>query len=96
MVGDESAVPALEALLGSARLSHYARTALEPLPGAAADAALRGSLRTLDGPLLVGVIHSIGVRRDREAIGALAPLRYVADSQVADAATWAIHRIRRP
>ncbi len=96
VVGDDSAVPALSRLLVDPKLSHYARTALEPMVGAAAGQALREGLRSLSGVLLVGVIHSIGVRRDPAALPALAELRHGPDPDVAAAATWAISRIRRP
>ena len=96
VVGDDTAVPALSRLLSDPKLSHYARTALEPMPGDAASQALREGLGSVEGSLLVGVINSIGVRRDVGALPALAALRYVDDSGVASAATWAIGRIRRP
>ena len=96
VVGDESAVPALAALLPDERLSHYARTALEPLPGSAADQALREALETVEGEVLVGAIHSVGLRRDSAALDFLAKLRHGEDREVAAAATWAISRIRRP
>lgn len=96
LVGDDAAVPALAGLLGDARLSHYARTALEPMPPGAADQALRDALRKLEGSLLVGVINSIGVRRDPMALTALAELRHGDDQAVTQAATAAINRIRRP
>ena len=95
-VGGDSAVPALAGLLGDPRLSHYARTALEPMPGAAAARALREALASVQGALLVGMVNSIGVRRDREALDALAGLRHGDDPDVAAAASWAIGRIRRP
>ncbi len=96
VVGDESAVPALAGLLGDAKLAHYARTALEPLPSPAADRALRDALASLEGGLLVGAINSIGWRRDPAALGALAELRHGDDKAAAAAATWAINRIHRP
>ena len=96
VVGDEAAVPAVAPLLGDPRLSHYARTALEPLSGPAADDALRDALGSLEGDLLVGVINSIGWRRDPQALTKLAKLRHGEDANVAAAATWAISRIRRP
>ncbi len=96
VVGDESAVPAVAALLVDDRLSHYARTALEPMPGPAADRALREALPELRGSALVGVINSIGWRRDTNALGQLAALRHGDDPEVARAATAAISRIRRP
>ncbi len=96
VVGDESAVPALVGLLRDPRLSHYARTALEPMPGPAVDRALREALRSLEGDLLVGAINSIGWRRDPKALSALATLRHGDDADIASAATAAISRIRRP
>lgn len=96
VVGDETAVPALAALLGDPKLSHYARTALEPMPGAAVDRALREAVGKLEGPSLLGVVNSIGIRRDPDAISVLAPLRYGEDAKLAKAVTAAISRIRRP
>jgi HEAT repeat protein len=94
VVGDRSAVPALAALLDDAHLSNYARFALEPLPDAAADDALRGALEKVKGPLLVGVINSIGKRRDTRAIARLERLRHDQDGEVARAADAALARIR--
>jgi HEAT repeat protein len=96
VVGDRSAVPALAALLTDAHLSNYARFALEPLPDGSADAALRSALGKAQGVLLVGVINSIGHRRDAQAIGALERLRHDASAEVAQAADAALARIRPP
>lgn len=96
VVGDEAAVPSLARLLSDSKLSHYARTALEPMSGESVDQALREALGSLEGELLVGVINSIAWRRDQGALEALARLRHGDDASVADAATWAINRIRRP
>ncbi len=96
VVGNEGAVPAIAALLSESTLAHYARTALEPMPGKAADDVLREALDTLEGDLLVGVINSVAWRRDPEALGALATLRRSDDAAVSNAATGAISRIRRP
>ena len=96
VVGDETAVPSVASLLGDPRLSHYARSALEPMSGPAPDTALRDALGSLEGGLLIGVINSIGWRRDPQALTELARLRHGEDASVAAAATWAISRIRRP
>lgn len=69
--GDEASVPALAALLDDRELSSWARIALEAIPGPAADAALREAADRLEGRLLVGVINSLGVRRDPRAVPAL-------------------------
>lgn len=96
VAGDRTAVPGLAALLAHEQLSHYARTALEPMPAPEAGDALRTALGKLKGRLLVGVINSIGVRRDAKAIPALGPLLHDSDAEVAAAATAALARIRRP
>lgn len=94
VVGDDAAVPALGELLTDPKLSHYARFALEPMPGEAADKALRAALGKLEGDLLIGVINSIGRREDTGAIDALAKLRHSDDVAIADAAGDALGRIR--
>ncbi len=89
VVGTKRAVPVLAALLSNERLAHYARFGLEPIPDPSVDAALREALATLKGSLLVGVINSIGVRRDAEALGQLTTLMGDADPAVAAAAAAA-------
>src|SRR6185503_2803815 len=69
--GNQDAVPALSPLLADPQLSSWARIALEVIPGRAADEALREALGKLQGKLLVGVINSIGVRRDAKAVSGL-------------------------
>lgn len=68
LVGTKDAVAPLAALLGDEKLSHMARYGLEPIPDPAVDEALRDALGKLKGRPLVGVIGSIGVRRDAEAV----------------------------
>ncbi len=93
MVGTREAVPALAALLDDERLGHYARFGLEPIPDPAVDEALRGALGRLRGPLLVGVIHSLGVRRDADAVDALGRLVYDGDTGIAQAAASSLGAI---
>jgi HEAT repeat protein len=94
VVGDKSAVPALAPMLGHAQLAVYARMALETIPDRTADDALRAALGTEKGPLLAGVINSIGKRRDTAAIAALEKLRHSSDVTIAGAANAALSRIR--
>lgn len=96
VVGDRSAVPALAALLTDPQLAHYARFALEPIPDASADAALRAALPKAKGKLLVGVINSIGRRKDSKAVPALGKLLNDSDVEVAQAANAALARVRPP
>ena len=94
VVGDKTAVPALARLLPDPQLSLYARFALEPMPGIEADDALRSALGQVKGILLVGVVSSIGKRRDVKAIAVLEKLRYDPDHVLAKAADAALARIR--
>ena len=96
VLGDTTSVPALAALLGEEQLSVYARTALEQIPGDAAGDALRAAVRKLSGIERIGVINSIGVRRDAKAVDLLSPLVHSADAQTAQAAAAALARIRPP
>ena len=93
LVGTSDAVPALAALLGDPKLSHMARYALEPIPGPAVDEALRDALGRLKGRPLVGVIGSIGVRRDARATDALGRLLGNAGAEVAQGAALAMGKI---
>jgi HEAT repeat protein len=91
--GTKDAVPALAPLLSDAHLASWARIALEAIPGPAPDAALRRAMGKLHGQLLVGVINSIGVRRDPKAAGGLAKRLKDEDPEVASAAAVALGRI---
>ena len=89
LVGTRESVPALAALLGDEALGHMARYALEPIPDPAVDAALRNALGKLKGRSLVGVVGSIGVRRDAQAVERLTGLLDDGDAEVVQAAAKA-------
>ena len=91
--GSNDAVPELAKLLPDPQLSSWARIALEAIPGAAADEALRTATDSLQGTLLVGTINSIGVRRDANAVDLLTARLQDKDSDVASAAAVALGRI---
>lgn len=71
IVGTETAIPALTAMLSDELLNHNARTALEVIPGAAVDQALIDSLSSLNGISLAGVIDTLAMRK---VAAAAAPL----------------------
>ena len=58
-------------LLLDEQLTSWARIALEVIPGPEADAALREAMGKLSGRHRIGVINSIGFRRDAAAVTAL-------------------------
>ena len=96
VIGTADSVPALAALLPEAALSGLARYALESMPSPAVDPALRDALPKLNGKLKVGVISSLGVRRDRQAVEPLSGLLKDADAAVAGAAALALGKIATP
>lgn len=92
-LGAKEAVPALSALLGDEHLSVYARYGLEPIADPSADDALRAGLLTLKGNQLIGVINSIGKRRDLKATASLARMIAGSDPDVTRAAAAALGSI---
>jgi HEAT repeat protein/sugar phosphate isomerase/epimerase/type 1 glutamine amidotransferase len=94
--GDAAAIPVLAGLLGDEKLGHMARYALERMADPAAGQALRDALGKVQGALRVGVINSLGVRHDADAIPLLIPLLKAEDAAVASAAAVALGRIGTP
>ena len=95
-IGNKESVAPLAALLSDSRLGHYARFGLEPNPDPSVDEALRNALPKLKGRLLMGVIHSIGVRKDAKAVDALGKLMYDQDVEIAQAASASLGTIGGP
>lgn len=95
-IGDQRAVKELSALLNDAQVATYAREALELIPGNAADSALRDSLPQLSGDLRVGVIDSIGKRRNASAVPILVTLVSDQDDKVAKVAIRSLGKIGQP
>lgn len=91
--GSAAAVADLAKLLPHERLSSWARIALEAIPGSESDAALRTAAGSLNGRLLIGMINSIGVRGDADAVDLLAQRLKDSDAQVASAAAVALGKI---
>jgi HEAT repeat protein len=91
--GDGRAVPALANLLTDEQLAAWARIALEAIPDPAADQALREATGRVQGRLLVGVVNSIGMRRDAGAVEILAGMLTNQDAEVAESAAVALGRI---
>jgi HEAT repeat protein len=91
--GSPKCVPALAALLTDQELSHMARFALQYLPAPQAGDALREALPKVEGDLKIGIIGSLGERREDKAVPDLARLIGSSDVKLARAAINALGRI---
>ena len=93
IVGTVTAVPTLAGLLGQQDHSHMARFALERINAPEAGQALRDALAQVSGILKIGVISSLGARRDAEAVAPLGGLLKDNDPAVARAAALSLGAI---
>jgi HEAT repeat protein len=92
-LGAKEAIPVLASLLADPHLSTYARYGLEPISDGAVDAVLRAALLKLKDELLIGVVNSIGRRRDTKAVAVLVKMMDGTDRTLARAAAAAIGQI---
>src|ERR1017187_8486404 len=79
-IGTKDAVAPLAALLSDEKLSHLARYGLETIPDPSVDKALREAAGKLQGRMLVGVVGSMGVRRDTKAVKVQVKLLHDSDN----------------
>lgn len=92
-IATKKAVPALASLLADEQMNHMARYALEPIADGSVDDALLEALGKLKGKPLVGVIGSIGVRREARAVKTLAGMLKSNDPMIAQAAARSLGNI---
>ncbi|MBN2450092.1 MAG: hypothetical protein JXR77_06865, partial [Lentisphaeria bacterium] len=97
-VGDDTSLPALVPWLrsGDTRRVDLARTALEGIGTAAARQALREALPHSEGNARLGIVRSIGVLRDVQAVPALDGMREAADPVLQEAVLLALAEIGTP
>jgi len=96
LIGAEQAVDVLIPMLTNPRVADMARYALERIPGAQVDQKLRSSLSQVPDATRVGIVATLGVRRDNEAVSVLAAHLSQDDVQLATAAAAALGRIGTP
>lgn len=95
-IGGDKSAAILGRLLLQPETSDMARFALERLPSPEADRILRDALSQLDGATRIGVIASIGQRRDPQAVVALRNLLASKNPATSDAALAALGQIGTP
>ncbi len=96
LVASDAHVPVLVKVLDDAETTEMARRALAAIPGEASGKVLREALGTVKGPVLLGVINSLGDRRDAEAVAGLSRLVYGTKRDIANAAVRALGKIGTP
>src|SRR5215467_992311 len=93
IVGGKDSIAPMAALLNDPHLACYARFGMEPNPDPSVDDAFRAALPKLKGKLQMGVIHSIGFRKDAKALDPLKNLIGDSDAQIAGSAAAAVGMI---
>ncbi len=71
LIGGKAEIPEVAKLLADEQLSHMARYVLEAMADPDADAAMREALGKTKGKVQVGIINSLGARRDIKSVAAL-------------------------
>jgi len=84
VIGTKESVPALAKMLTVKETSDMARYALETNPANEAVKALRDAMKDAEGAALVGIIDSLGERRDRESVSAISKLVFIAEEKYED------------
>ncbi len=74
VIGSDTAVPTLQAMLADERSADMALYALQQIPGGAAEGALVDALKTAKGSTTTAVIAALGERKATAAVPALVPL----------------------
>ena len=93
IIGSADEVPLLCEWLYDDRMSDMARYALERIPDSSADACLREALNGTSGNKQIGIITTIGMRADKQAVIQLDKLLYSENPEVSESAAWALGRI---
>jgi HEAT repeat protein len=93
VIGSETSLPSLAALLRAEETVGMACLALANYPHQEADRVLREALTDLEGNARVQVIATLGTRRDRESSRVLRRIALSSDSAEAEAAILALGRI---
>jgi HEAT repeat protein len=93
LIATEKSIPALSAMLLHPETAEMARYALARIPGSKADDALRKALDETSGTVKIGIINSLGERRDAKAVPMLQSLPTSSDPGIAAAAIDALGNI---
>jgi len=92
-IGSEVSINILETMLYDPSTVEMARFALEKIPNKSADEALRTALIKSDDKVKIGIINSLGKRRDEKSVAEIKKMVLSSDEQIASAAIVALGKI---
>jgi HEAT repeat protein len=92
-IGSDYSVPVLAGMLADSSTAEMARYALEGIPGQAVNDALRDAIPRVTGKIKVGVITTLGLRRDSASVELLGQILLEARPDPAAAACAALGEI---
>lgn len=95
-IGSSASVPALSVLLVKPENSHMARFALQQISAPEAAKALRESITKVDGKTRIGIVTSVGARKDADAVKEVAAQLKEKDPALVKAAAVALGSIATP
>jgi HEAT repeat protein len=94
VMGSEASVPVLSGMLLEPKTAEIALYALERIPGQAADQALRDELPKVSvAKVRIGIVNTLGRRRDSGSVAALRPLAFGKEQVMAEPALFALAEI---
>jgi len=93
IIGTEESVPKLTEMMSDEKSYDIALYALQRIPDPSVDIALRNALPKSEHKVKIGIINSLGERRDGHAVGQLDQLVYDEDPQIALSAATALGKI---
>jgi len=96
VMGSEASVPVLTGMLADPKTADLGRYALERIPGPGVDRALREALAKTRDRTRIGIINTLGARRDGASAAALRPLALGSQPAEASAALFALAKIADP
>ena len=82
VIGTKESIPALSKMLADEETSDMARYALERNTSPDAGKALRNAMKKAEGRILIGLVNSLGERRDTESVDAICKLVFAFEEEV--------------
>ncbi len=93
IIGTKESIPVLKTLLSEDKTANIALYTLQRIPDFAAERALRELLSDAPRNIKIGIINTLGERKDNNAVNDLEKLVYDADQQTAESAVTALGKI---